>query len=574
MSRRGEVAFKLFQDLSIQVKLFAVSAILLICLIGLGVTAYITLDNSAVGLQTLSQSTLPKRLAFMRVKDAVFAIQLKTFRYVSWASNSVSERLLGELRRDIDNDFSLITKSLAALKERTDLSQDEASLLREISAKWDKYWATARDTLDVGAVDAPMATMMLGQTDDTFKNIADDIQRISSQIASQSNSITTELYVEVKSQENLIAFGGTIGVLFSIIVTLLIAKSIVAPIKAVTHGMRQLSAGNTEIDIGYRARRDEIGHMVEAIEVFRRNSIEIRNRERADQEAEKQRAAQRKTEMQALANEFDESVKHIVMQLLDGAGIMRRNAQILAETASDTRAKSDSTAEIVVETRTNVESVAEAADQLARTVEELVRQTNGISELASATAGQTESANAQLQGLRNAVDQILPITELIQGIAKQTNLLALNATIEAARAGEIGKGFAVVASEVKALAQQTSKATEQISERIEAVRGSCAGVVTTIETVMHAIAELRSCAMLMASATNQQASATLEISTSARLVADGTRSVAGNIVELKKKAAETDRASLQVLEETKRLTDHADVMNSKVDGFLAHTKAG
>ena len=555
-ARGPRFLFGVLNNLSIQIKAAAASAVLLICLLALGANAYVTSTKSAEGLRMLSHEMEPKLQAFSAVSEKIVETHLMIFRYVSWASNSVSDKLLKSLYGQINSDLAALSARIDVLSQRPDLSADEKSSLQELQLKWKKCVSQAKDTIDVGQTDAAMATMMLGQTDDSFKAVDSDIEKISTLTTEVANGVRASLYADAERTKTIIILTTVLGFVISAFVTFLVGASIVRPIKSITGVMQQLSAGKTDVEIGHRDRRDEIGKMVEAIDVFRKNMIEIRSMEQTTHQAEQNRATERTAAMHELAAEFEKSVQLIAKELTDAVAAMHTNAQAMSLIAADTRGKSQSTADAVIHTQTNVDSVASAAEELANSIELLAGQTHNARELTSKTVAESGNASANVQQLLDAVSQIVPITGLIQAIAQKTNLLALNATIEAAQASRAKEML-----------------LEEINQKITAVNASCGAVVAIMEQVVGAIGRLGEGTVEMATAVGQQAAATQEISKNAQQAADGSRIVANNIVELDKKTRENDDASGQALAGAKRLLDHAAVLQQQVDKFLRHVRA-
>jgi len=558
--------------LTIRTKTLAASAFALLCLIGMGVIVQLTTSRVAHDLSELSQSNFPIRAAASALNDNILAVHMRVFRYVSWAGNGVSHPLMENLSSEIAIDFGLIQEEFDELATRADLTAAEKAELAALQTKIKEYERTTRDVLEVGRTDAAMATMMLGQTDDKYVGVEEDIRKILAVIAADSTSIVRNLVTATKTEALSLAIGLIICLVFSVAAIAFIARSIIKPITLITGVMQKLSAGNTAVTLRYRERTDEIGRMIEAIEIFRSNALEIQKIQQLRRQAEEQQASERRTEMAALAEEFDSTVKHITSELAGAVTAVRDNAEAMTKVAEDTRTKSGTAVEAVAHTQENVETVARAASELSLTIDELSRRTNDVFRLTRNTAEQSESASAELAKLAASVEQILPITDLIRGLAQQTNLLALNATIEAARAGIAGRGFAVVASEVKTLAQASGKATDDIAQKIGAVRETCTSAVATISQIIAAIKDLSIHATEISSGIRQQSNETAGIFASAESAASNSRSVAANMVELNGYADVTYTASNEVRHTTALLFEHTRAVQSNVERFLQHVK--
>ncbi len=240
---------RLLKDLSIRAKAFAASLVLLLCLIGIGGNAYLTSDRTASDLDDLTAINLPKQQTVSKLETDITAIHLKVFRYVSWASNSMSASLLNSLSVETRHDLSAIKDRIADLRARPGLAPAERELIDSLAHYWQKYSAAASDTLDIGATDAPMATMMLGGTDDDFQKVSANLATLSAFVDGQTAAIGITLADNAKDNQHILAFGGAAGVLLSILVTLLISRSIVRPIQYITRAMQQVSSKKFDLEL-------------------------------------------------------------------------------------------------------------------------------------------------------------------------------------------------------------------------------------------------------------------------------------------------------------------------------------
>jgi methyl-accepting chemotaxis protein len=352
----------------------------------------------------------------------------------------------------------------------------------------------------------------------------------------------------------------------------LIGRSISKPLGELGARMQALADGQLDGEIPGLDRGDEVGAMAKTVQIFKDNAIRIRGLEQAEAETQARAAAERRAAMENIARDFERSVTGIVRSVSTAAAGMQTTAQSMTATASDASARAATVGAASQNASNNVGTVAAAAEELSSSVAEISRQVARSSEVASKAVADAERTNATVQALSTGAEKIGEVVKLIHSIAAQTNLLALNATIEAARAGESGRGFAVVASEVKALANQTAKATEEISAQVAAMQASTGEAVTSIGGITETIAQMSEITTSISAAIDQQGDATREIARNIQSVAAGSSEINSNIGGVTTAASATGKAASEVLSNARELDNQSGMLRNAVDEFLVKVR--
>jgi len=346
-----------------------------------------------------------------------------------------------------------------------------------------------------------------------------------------------------------------------------VTRSISGPLGAMTSAMRRLAQGDLEIAIPATARQDEIGHMAEAVQVFKQNAIET-ERLTAEQTAARAAKEQRQAAMERLTQDFGASVSGVMTALAAATGTMVTAAGAMSEAAAGVHHQATGTAERAVQSSQDLTSIAAAIEQMTASVDEITRQVASAAQVARAASDRATANHDMMRSLADATSRIGDAVRLIDGIAGQTNMLALNATIEAARAGEAGRGFAVVAGEVKALAQQTAKATAEIGAQIVAVRGAADGAIAAMNEIGSIVGSMDTVTAAISAAAEQQSVTTRDIAAKVQAVSAATNQAAQAMTEVVQTADTADHVSRTVLDGVADIGREANAMRGEIDQFL------
>jgi len=366
---------------------------------------------------------------------------------------------------------------------------------------------------------------------------------------------------------------GLVIVLFTAGLILLIGRDIGGSLAGLKGKMQAIAGGDLSASIDETARKDEVGAMAGAVQVFRDNALRIRELEREEEEAKRRSAEDRRAMLTSLANGFETDVNGIVQSVATSAAVMQRTASSMTDNATSATDQATAVTSASERALNNVQTVAAAAEELSSSVAEIARQISQSSGVAGRAVAEADQTNATMQSLSGAAEKIGTVVQLIQSIAEQTNLLALNATIEAARAGDAGRGFAVVASEVKALATQTAKATEEISAQVTGMQDMAGQAAAAINGIAETIGEINQITVAISSAVEEQGAATREIARNIQAAAEGAGEIARHISDVSRSTATTGAAASDVLNGARDLDRQSGLLRGAVDQFLDRVRA-
>ncbi|KRQ02517.1 methyl-accepting chemotaxis protein [Bradyrhizobium manausense] len=485
------------------------------------------------------------------------------------AMNSRIETMLG---------LSHSAENRARMEQLRSLAADYAKGAQQIAGMRSEALAAVSSGSDGAARATKLNEEAVRFARDVTLPIAGKIDALIEQIADyarhKSEAESAAATAQMKSSERTGMVIGAIAMMILIGSWLMSFLSIARPIRALTIAMERLAEGDFSVVLPGLGRKDEVGGVAAAVEKFK-----IVSAQKASEAAEAKirqdhaAAAQRKAEMRKLADGFESAIGEIVETVSSAATELEASASTLTSTAERGQGLATMVAAASEEASTNVQSVASATEELSSSITEISRQVQESARVASEAVSQARTTTDRVGELSQAATRIGDVVELINTIAGQTNLLALNATIEAARAGEAGRGFAVVASEVKALAEQTAKATGEIGQQIAGIQTATEHSVGAIKGISDTIEKLSDISSTIAAAVEEQGAATQEISRNVQKAAEGTHQVSANITQVQRGASETGSASAQVLSAAQMLSGDSDRLKLEVGKFLGTVRA-
>src|SRR5215470_12635890 len=551
--------------MSIRLRILAVLSVMLALACGLAFYAILAIDSAGQLVVRLYDGPLMginhARAAHAALNEARLILQQGQSVGASTGSLAKFEKLA-----------SAISEDLTVVRDR--IQTANVNTVREKAEGRVREWTSAALKIlkptPGGLTEVPTSFAVKKLGDDAVASVDDLVEMV----AAYGYDFRNEAEATVAASHVTMIASAAGGLILGLVFAIGFAYSLSRPISALAKSMLELADGNFEVVLPGLRRNDEVGHVARAVERFKALAQQ-KARDEAESKIRQDHvvAQQRKSDMRNVADNFEAVVGQIVKAVSSTSHELESSANALTGTAQRAKEMTTVVAKASEEASTNVQSVASATEELSSSVNEISRQVQESARMANDAVDQARSTTERVGELSQAATRIGDAVELINAIAGQTNLLALNATIEAARAGEAGRGFAVVASEVKALAEQTAKATGEIGQQISSIQAATQDSVNAIREISGTIERLSEISSTIAAAVEEQGAATQEISRNVQQAAQGTQQVSSNITDVQRGAGETGSASSQVLSAAQTLSGDSNRLKLEVANFLESVRA-
>jgi len=558
--------------LSIRAKIVSVIVFMLVAISGLGFFAIRSMQSINANTVDIATNWLPsvRTLGELRADINLFRVALRAHVMAETleAKDAGEKRLAGILEN--------IGKTRKTY-EPVITSAEERAIYDSWSRAWDRYLDGVKLVIEesrksVGRVPHE-ASELLSKTVAVVAAESDDFLKKDIDLNNRgAETATRDAAVGYASAFWLVLAIIAASIIAGIGVGIYLVQDVSRGIASIIKPMQALGSGDLAAEVTHRGEATEIGAMADTLHLFKEALID---KKAADDAAARDAEAkiERSRRVDDITRAFESTVGQIVDTVSSASTQLENSAETLSATANRSQQVSTMVAAASEEASTNVQSVASATEELSSSITEISRQVQESARMAAEAVDQARLTNDRVGELSKAAARIGDVVELINSIAGQTNLLALNATIEAARAGEAGRGFAVVASEVKALAEQTSKATGEIAQQISGIQMATQESVGAIKTISGTIERLSEISGAIAAAVEEQGAATQEISRNVQQAAHGTQQVSENVVDVERGASETGSASTLVLSAAQSLSSDSERLGREVAKFLDSVRA-
>jgi methyl-accepting chemotaxis protein len=562
----------MLSKLSIRSKIILVVAFLLVVMTGMGLLAVRNMHAINASTVDITTNWLPSVRALGELRAGVI-----TYR------NVIREHMLGETIEEKDSSEKVLqgvvdgNAKIRQTYEPMISAPQEREFYNDWSKTWDAYRKGTQDVMVLSRKDPghfPHEAHELNTK--TVNKIGIESDEILKKDIDLNNTGADKAAADAADaySSSLMMLAIILGaaIIAGVAVSFFMIRDISNGIASIVKPMQALGQGDLSVEIPHRGEKNEMGQMADALQIFKEALIA---KKVADEAAAKDAEAkiERGRRVDNITRDFEQMIGEIVSTVSAASTQLEASAGTLSATAARSQELSTTVASASEEASTNVQSVASATEELSSSVNEISRQVQESARMASDAVGQARGTTERVSELSKAATRIGDVVELINTIAGQTNLLALNATIEAARAGEAGRGFAVVASEVKALAEQTAKATGEIGQQINGIQAATQDSVNAIKEISGTIEKLSEISSTIAAAVEEQGAATQEISRNVQQAAQGTQQVSANITDVQRGATETGSASSQVLSAAQTLSGDSGRLKSEVSKFLTNVRA-